>query len=85
MYPRWNDEIMNGVNSISSPSVLSFSREVFDSKLTTMMDCEFYYYTRSIFGDPVHCDYLITTNRVHSNQISQIHYNGESHYQNMKE
>ena len=90
MYPRWNDKIINGVNTISSPSVLSFRREVFDrvkfdSKLTMMMDCEFYYHTRSIFGDPVYCDDVLTTNRVHSNQISQIHYNSESHYQNMKD
>jgi len=90
MYPRWNDKIINGVNTISSPSVLSFRREVFDrvkfdSKLTMMMDCEFYYHTRSIFGDPVYCDDVLTTNRVHSNQISQIHYNSESHYQNMND
>jgi len=90
MYPRWNNNIINGVNTISSPSVLSFRREVFDrvkfdTKLTMMMDCEFYYHTKSIFGDPVYYDDILVTNRVHSNQISQMHYSDESHHQNMKE
>ena len=30
MYPRWNDKIIEGVNTISSPSVLSMKRECFD-------------------------------------------------------
>ena len=27
MYPRWNDKIIEGVNTISSPSVLSMKKE----------------------------------------------------------
>lgn len=88
MYPRWNDDMINGVNTISSPSVLSIKKEVFDkvrfdTNLTMMMDCEFYCHLKKIFGDPIYYDDVLVSNRVHSNQISQIHYKSEFHRQKM--
>lgn len=94
MYPRWNDNILNGVNTISSPSVLSFRRKVFDevkfdSNLKMMMDCEFYFNLKSKFGDPIYLDDVLVTNRIHRDQISknynenlseEIEYCRQKHY-----
>ena len=75
LYPEWNDGIINGINTISSPSVLAARRKVFDQikfddTLVMMMDCEFYYHTKKEFGDPIYYNDVLVTNRVHSNQIS---------------
>lgn len=88
MYPRWNDNMINGVNTISSPSVLSAKKDIFDKvkfdvDLTMMMDCEFYYHAKKIFGDPIYYDDILVSNRVHSNQISQLHYRSDLHQQKM--
>ena len=88
MYPRWNDDIINGVNTISSPSVLSikkgvFNKVKFDTDLTMMMDCEFYYHVKKSFGDPIYYDDILVTNRVHSEQISQLHYGDKTHHEKM--
>jgi len=79
LYPKWNSDILNGVNTISSPSVLSAKKDVFekvkfDENLIMMMDCEFYYNMRKNFGDPIYFNDVLVTNRVHSGQISS-HYN----------
>jgi glycosyltransferase involved in cell wall biosynthesis len=75
LYPSWNDNIIRGLNTISSPSVLAARKEVFDNvkfdtSLVMMMDCEFYYSTKKIYGDPVYYNDILVTNRVHENQIS---------------
>jgi len=75
LIPQWNDNIINGVNTISSPSVLSIRKEVFDKiqfdkNLVMMMDCEFYHHAKEIFGEPIYCKEILVCNRVHENQIS---------------
>ena len=74
-YPQWNDKILHGVNTISSPSVLSIKKEVFkkvkfDISLVMMMDCDYYYNAREHFGDPIYYHDVLVSNRVHKNQIS---------------
>ena len=74
-YPQWNDKILHGVNTISSPSVLSIKKEVFekvkfDTSLVMMMDCDYYYNAREQFGDPIYYHDVLVSNRVHENQIS---------------
>lgn len=67
MYPRWNDKLLEGVNSISSPSVLAFKNNVtrrFDSTLTYFMDVEFYYGMKEDYGDPILYDDVLISNRV---------------------
>ena len=76
MYPRWNDKIIDGVNTISSPSVVAARSEIFDSvefdeKLVMMMDCDFYVNCDNKFGSPIFLNDVLVSNRVHSNQISQ--------------
>tara|TARA_Y100000004_G_scaffold118915_1_gene133620 strand:- start:572 stop:1279 length:708 start_codon:yes stop_codon:yes gene_type:complete len=78
MFPKWNDKIIEGVNSISSPSVLSMRKECFDEvrfdeKLVMMMDCDYYYNLKSNFGEPIYLDDVLITNRVHQNQISSTY------------
>ena len=78
MFPKWNDKMIEGVNSISSPSVLSMRKECFDKirfdeKLVMMMDCDYYYNLKSNFGDPIYFEDVLVSNRVHENQISSTY------------
>lgn len=72
-FPRWNSDIIRGVNTISSPSVLSIKKTViekFDQNLTMLMDCEYYYNLYIKYGDPIFVNEIHVTNRIHENQIS---------------
>ena len=76
MYPTWNDKLLKGVNTISSPSVVSAKAEVFksikfDENLVMMMDCDFYVNCDTKFGKPIFLNDVLISNRVHPNQISQ--------------
>ncbi len=87
MTPRWNDDIIRGVNTISSPSVLSFKTNVeekFDPNLKMMMDCDLYYNLYSKYGDPLILNDVLITNRVHQNQISSLYVNQNDYEQNFK-
>ena len=73
MFPRWNDRLLEGVNTISSPSVVSFKKEVknrFDENLVYFMDCEFYHSMNITHGLPVILDDVLISNRVGDHQIS---------------
>lgn len=78
MFPKWNDKMIEGVNSISSPSVLSMRKECFekvrfDEKLVMMMDCDYYYNLKTNFSDPIYFEDVLVSNRVHENQISSTY------------
>ena len=76
MVPRWNDKIIYGVNTISSPSVLSFRKNnssFFDEDLTMLMDCEMYYQLYIKYGLPKIITDCLTTNRIHQHQISSLY------------
>jgi hypothetical protein len=73
MVPHWNDSIVFGNNTISSPSVLSFRKNsgcFFDENLVMFMDCEMYYQLYKKFGLPTIIEDTLITNRMHENQIS---------------
>jgi glycosyltransferase involved in cell wall biosynthesis len=73
MYPTWNNKLLEGVNTISSPSVLSFRKEVenrFDETLVYFMDCEFYYGMNERYGRPIFLNDVLISNRVGDHQIS---------------
>lgn len=77
--PRWNDKLLEGVNTISSPSVLAFRNEnveLFDENLTMLMDVEYYYLLGQRYGMPTVIEDCLVTNRCHENQISS-RYNGD--------
>ena len=76
MSPRWNDNIILGINTISSPSVLSFRKGInilFDEKLIMYMDCEMYYQLYLKFGLPKIIPNYLITNRLHEHQISSMY------------
>lgn len=76
MIPCWNDNIILGVNTISSPSVLSFKNygtNFFDENLTMLMDCEMYYNLYLKYGLPEVITDVLITNRMHNNQISKMY------------
>lgn len=72
MVPSWGDRLIEGVNTISSPSVLAIRNkdiELFDEKLTMMMDIDYYLRMNKRQPMTIIPDCLIT-NRQHANQIS---------------
>jgi len=78
LFPTWNTNILNGVNTISSPSVLTTRKAVFDdikfdTSLVMMMDCELYYHIKKLYGDPVYCNDILVSNRIHEDQISSMY------------
>jgi hypothetical protein len=73
MTPQWNDRLIFGVNTISSPSVLSFRNQnvsFFDENLTMLMDCEYYYQLYLKYGEPTVLNETLISNRIHQFQIS---------------
>jgi glycosyltransferase involved in cell wall biosynthesis len=73
LYPEFNDKLLMGVNTISSPSVVSFKRQseiVFGETLVYFMDIDYYYGMQKKYGDPVFYNDILITNRVHENSIS---------------
>lgn len=89
LHPKWNDDIINGVNTIGSPSSLTIKKEVFkkvkfDENLVMMMDCDFYYHLKKVYGDPIYYNDILVTNRVHKEQISQQFYFGDNYQNKMK-
>lgn len=73
LIPFWNDQIKYGVNTISSPSVLSFRNNdisFFDENLVMLMDCEYYYQLYKKYGLPKIINDILISNRTHQNQIS---------------
>ena len=76
MIPYWNDNIVTGTNTISSPSVLSFRKNVsclFDTNLTMLMDCEMYWQLYVKYGLPLIIPNCLVTNRMHKHQISSTY------------
>ena len=66
LYPVMNDNLLDGVNTIGPPSVLSFRSGIpirFDTSLVYFMDVEFYYAMMSKYGDPILYHDVLTTNR----------------------
>lgn len=73
MIPYWNSNMVYGVNTISSPSVLAFRNEnieLFDDNLTMLMDVEYYHRLQKKYGMPSIISDILITNRQHDNQIS---------------
>jgi glycosyltransferase involved in cell wall biosynthesis len=73
LYPKFNDQLLMGVNTISSPSVMSLKKKVvnrFDETLINLMDLDFYYAVRETYGDPIFYNDILVSNRVHQDSIS---------------
>jgi glycosyltransferase involved in cell wall biosynthesis len=80
LFPRFNERLLDGVNTISSPSVMAFKKSVdlkFDENLIYLMDIDFYYGMRQKYGEPIYYDDILVTNRIHPDSISSTLQNKE--------
>ena len=73
-YPRYNEEIYLGNNTISSPSVLSIrngkDRIYFDNRLIWLMDVDYYKKLYDKYGLPKILNKITVVNRDHKNQLT---------------
>jgi len=71
--PIYNEDIHLGINTISSPSVLTILNKnpfLFDENLIWLMDCEYYKRCFEKFGEPKILDIITVVNRTGSHQVS---------------
>ena len=71
--PRYHDRIHYGKNTVSSPSVLAFRRQMtprFDENLVWLMDVDFYKQCALEWGLPLTLPEPLAVNRLHDGQVS---------------
>ena len=76
--PSWNEYTLEGLNRLSSPSVVSFRndcKEYFDPNMRTSLDVEFYHRMRWNNGTPHFIEGTLVANRGHSGRVSSTGYN----------
>ena len=75
MDPEYTDNILEGNNRISSPSVLSFRNTdenlLFDPQFIWLMDCDYYYRMYKKFGLPYYLKKTNAVNRHWKGQLTQ--------------
>lgn len=72
-FPKKSNRLLDGANSISSPSVVTFKSDQFlpfSDKLTYLIDCEWYLRMTHNFGLPIFDRELLISNRIHSDQAT---------------
>jgi hypothetical protein len=72
--PVYNDRLLEGVNTLSSPSILAVRNgieEYFDEQLVMLMDCDMYYRLYKHHGEPVVLKDIHISNREHRNQTQR--------------
>lgn len=73
--PRYSKNIIMGINTIGSPSVLSIlneSRVNFDENLIWLMDCEFYKKCYDLYKLPIILDEPLIFVSQHKNQLTNL-------------
>lgn len=71
--PAYTPYIIQGINTIGSPSVIFLRNkniEYFDENMLWLVDCEYYYRLNKKFGPPLVIDEILMTNRLHSGGFS---------------
>jgi glycosyltransferase involved in cell wall biosynthesis len=70
--PKWNDRVVFGHNTISSPSAIAYLRcdLKWDERLIWLMDCKFYRDLYDKFGLPAIEEQVLITNFLHSKQLT---------------
>lgn len=72
--PEYNDRLLEGVNTLSSPSILAMRNgieEYFDEELTMLMDCDMWYRLYKYHGEPAIMFDCHISNREHKNQTQR--------------
>jgi len=76
MDPEYTENILEGNNRISSPSVLSFinseDKLLFDPDFIWLMDCDYYYRMYQKYGDPFYLKSTNVVNRHWGGQLTKI-------------
>jgi hypothetical protein len=90
-YAKWNDRMLYGVNTISSPSVITIkndeSRLFFDKNYIWLMDCDYYQRYFNKFGLPIIIPHITVVNRTWGSQLTNTIPNDvkeNEHYQILK-
>jgi glycosyltransferase involved in cell wall biosynthesis len=70
--PQWNDRVVFGHNTISSPSAIAYLRcdIKWDERLIWLMDCKFYRDLYDRFGLPIIERGVLITNFLHPKQLT---------------
>lgn len=75
-YPSWNDKIHLGINTISSPSVITIkninNKLYFNEDLLWLMDVEYYKRMYNIYGEPSYLNTVNVVNRTWNNSVSNL-------------
>ena len=72
-FPKWNDDIKYGVNTISSPSVITIRKGLgilFDPEFIWLMDTDWYYRIWIKHGEPEYIKKINVANRTWSDSVS---------------
>lgn len=74
-FPSWNKRIIDGVNTIGSPSVLTVKNEdplLFDENLGWLLDCDYYWRLYQKFGSPIYLNDINVTIGVGEHQATNL-------------
>lgn len=75
-YPSWNDRMIQGINTISGPSVVCLKKQakkvMFDEKLLYMPDVDYYLQMKKQYGEPLYLKEITVVNRLHENQTQHL-------------
>ena len=73
-YPRWNEQMHLGINTISSPSVITIKNSpdkmYFDEDLIWLMDVDYYKRMFTLHGEPSYLYRINVVNRTWESQLS---------------
>lgn len=60
--PTWNNKLLEGVNTIGSPSVLALRvKELFDENLSWLLDCDLYHRLNEKYGQSIYLNDINVT------------------------
>ena len=78
IFPKLRNDLLFGINKVSSPSVLAFRNKdfqnksiIFDENIFMLMDCDFYFNAWKVLGEPKYLKKILVTNRIHDKQCSR--------------
>lgn len=73
--PYWNNSMIEGVNTIGSPSVLTFENKdpmEFDENMTWLLDCDYYQRLYERFGEPTILNDINVNIGLHNGQVTNL-------------